>query len=270
MSWSDGSAIHDLLQEYETDYPIWEAEQQAEERRRLDLGQMGRLQEDGRKLQELIKTDPRGMTWLELSRSLTAICRAPDCLYVKEGPFRAPIDYYHPRNQIETAFRIRVRGATDFYNRASRRYYHYQCFEAMVDVPSLIPDKFQLDKSMFENWGLLVTEWYKHKCHIDHKEFSDFVVEFSAYRKRCINWAQEGDNRDWTDAPWTAPSQSYVTSAETKPMTIEDVLELAETSETRQQFGLTSSEIDKKFPHALSEATGSDEVLFSLSYSAFT
>lgn len=263
MSWSDSK---DLLGELEREEPIWEAEVEAEEKRRLELGQMGRLQEDGRNLQELIETDPRAMAWLELSRSLVAICRAPDCLLVKEGPFRNLRDYYRPRNQIETNFRIRVHGATDFYNRAVRRYYHYQCFEAMVDVPSLIPDKFQLDRSIFEGWGLLVSEWYKHKCHINHEDFSDFVVEFCAYRQKCFQWVREGEDRHWTDAPWTAPPQSYITSPETKPMSITDVLELARTSDTRKQCRLMSSlDIDEKFPHELSEATSRGEGLSSLS-----
>ncbi|KAL2207214.1 hypothetical protein CC79DRAFT_1368102 [Sarocladium strictum] len=176
--------------------PIREAKEKAEEQRRHDLGQIGRLEEDGRKLQELIEADPMAEVWLEASRSLYGLCHAPDCLFVEDEPSQDPGNSRH----IQTEFRIRVNGARDPYYRTSRRFYHYHCFDVMVDVSTLIPDKFKLDWSTFD-WEIIVTEWYKHKCQINHADFSDFLVNFCAYREKCIEWAREGDNRSWLDAP---------------------------------------------------------------------
>lgn len=53
-------------------------------------------------------------------------------------------------------------------------------------------------------------------------------------------------------------------------MSIETVLELAETSQTRKLVGLFGLGIDGKFPHELSGvANGGDGSLFRMSYAAF-
>jgi hypothetical protein len=94
-------------------------------------------------------------------------------------------DRYRKRGNIDDDYRILVnRGPFD------KEYYHIRCFETMMDLAPLIPDKFFLDTNTsnvgpFEappSWGLMFRNWFENKGHIDLEKIAAYIDAEKAYR----------------------------------------------------------------------------------------
>lgn len=94
-------------------------------------------------------------------------------------------DQYDKRDIIDDDYRILV-------NRHifHKQYYHIRCFETMVDLAPLIPDKFLLDidttrQGIFEvppSWGLMFRTWFKQRGHIDLDKIAAYIDAEKAYQ----------------------------------------------------------------------------------------
>lgn len=129
---------------------------------------------------------------------------------------KSNLQYYdvlhRKRGKILDDYRILVnRGPFD------KGYYHIRCFETMVDLAPLIPDKFFLDTNTsrvgaFEappSWGLMFRSWFENKGHIDLEKIEAYIDAEKAYR------GIEGDSGSDTHPPNTARPvlRDHVTAA---------------------------------------------------------
>jgi hypothetical protein len=155
----------------------------AESERRLNLGPMERLREDGEKLRSKILSHEDMLVTFEESRSARARCRAEDdCIYVQAG---VPTG-----RAITTECRIRVDGVKDLmFWLPTTHYYHVACFNQMVDLLELIPAKFRLDHQT--PWGILIRKWYEHHGHVDLNKLTTYIEAFKAYDEKKSEFSSE-------------------------------------------------------------------------------
>ncbi|KAG7284726.1 hypothetical protein NEMBOFW57_009335 [Staphylotrichum longicolle] len=195
----------------------------AEEERRRNLPPIEALKEAAERLEEKGRTLYRGFERFSgtiilqetpASHNAGARCRAEDdCLQrvLLEAALREKLrensnlrynhDHYRKRGHIDDDYRILVsRGPFD------KKYYHIRCFETMVDLAPLIPDKFFLDTTTsrvgpFEappEWGLMFRTWFEHKGQIDLEKIAAYIDAEKAYRD------MERDSDSDTHPPNTA------------------------------------------------------------------
>lgn len=162
----------------------WEAEQ--ERRHNLDL--CDRLMEDGRELRQKIESNSAMIAFLEKSRSGRARCRAYDdcCIYAQENTATG--------KTIATKFRIRLEGVKDpsFWG-LTTHYYHVECFECMVDLEELIPEKVQLED---RSWGLMVRKWFEHRGQTNLAKIETYIKEYKVFEKECERADSDRVERD--------------------------------------------------------------------------
>lgn len=206
----------------------------AEEERRRNLSPTEALKEAAERLERTGQTFFRGferfsgtiiLQQTPVSYNGGARCRAEDdCLQrVRvEARLREMLrensklqyndDRYRQRGTIHDHYRILVnRGPSD------KRYYHVCCFETMVDLAPLIPDKFFLDTTTSRvgpleappTWGLMFRTWFEHKGNIDLEKVAAYIDAEKAHRE--IEGASDPD----THPPNTARPvlRDHVTAA---------------------------------------------------------
>ncbi len=227
----DQAEIHALLEMYHA-----EAERsKAEEERRRNLSPIEAVKEAAERLERTGQILFRGFEHFggtivlqetPVSHNGGARCRAEDdCLQsvLLEAALREKLrensnlrynhDRYRKRGKIHDDYRILInRGPFD------KRYYHIRCFEAMVDLAPLIPDKFFLDTNTsfdvgpFEappSWGLMFRTWFENKGQIDLEKIAAYIDAEKAYRDI------KGDSGSDTHPPTTARPvlRDHVTAA---------------------------------------------------------
>jgi hypothetical protein len=165
------------------------AENRAEAERRRDLSPTERLKEDGqtllRELERLNKTIVLQKT--PRNDNSGARCGAEEgCLSVHRmlQIFGEDTDLQHVRpdpRMIRGQYRIFIdKGMLD----ERYLYYHLNCFEAMVDLKSLVPDKFSLDTSTvggLPSWGLMLRHWFEKKGNVALDEIAAYLDAEKAY-----------------------------------------------------------------------------------------
>jgi hypothetical protein len=180
---------------------------EAEEERRRNLSPIEAVREAAERLeitgQQLFRGFERfgGTITLQatpVSRNGGARCRAEDdCLQrvMVEAKLREMLrensnlryneDRYRHRGDIDDDYRILVsRGRFD------KKYYHVGCFETMVDLAPLIPDKFFLDTNTSRvgpleaspRWGLMFRNWFENKGNIDLEKIAAYIDAEKAYQ----------------------------------------------------------------------------------------
>ncbi|KAK3290997.1 uncharacterized protein B0H64DRAFT_50572 [Chaetomium fimeti] len=203
---------------------------EAEEERRRNLSPIEALNEAAERLertgQSLFRGFERSRGTIILqeapaSRNGRARCRAEhDCLQrvmveamlrerLRENKgFQYNEDRYMKRGYIDDDYRIVVnRGPSD------KKYYHVRCFETMVDLAPLIPDKFFLDTTASNVgpplWGLMFRNWFQNKGCVDLEKIAAYINAAKAYRDI------EGDSDSDTHPPNTSRPvlRDHVTAA---------------------------------------------------------
>jgi hypothetical protein len=227
----DKAEINALFAKYHAEAEL----SKAEEERRRNLSPIEALKEAAERLERTGQTLFRGFERFSgtiilqetpVSHNGGARCRAEDdCLQrvMVETGLREMLrencnlqynhDRYRKRGNIHDDYRILVnRGPFD------KKYYHVRCFETMVDLAPLIPDKFFLDtdtsnEGPFEappSWGLMFRKWFKNKGHIDLEKIAAYIDAEKAYRDI------EGDSDSDKHPPDTAKPvlRDHVTAAD--------------------------------------------------------
>ncbi len=111
---------------------------------------------------------------LEVSASDRARCRAyDDCVYVQANSAYG--------NAITADLRICLHGVkTMAWWGRTKHYYHVKCFASMMDLASLIPEKFKLDRTS-GGWGMMVEKWFEHSGRIDLDKIAQYLKDFDAF-----------------------------------------------------------------------------------------
>jgi hypothetical protein len=170
------------------------AENRAEAERCRNLSTTERLEEDGQTLLRDVERLNKAIVLQKAPRNDNsgARCGADEgCLSVHRMRqiFGEDTDLQHVRPDprlIRDQYRI-------FIDKESldKRclYYHLECFEAMVDLKSLVPDKFSLDTSTvggLPSWGLMLREWFEKKGNVALDEIAAYIDAEKAYHGvRC-------------------------------------------------------------------------------------
>jgi hypothetical protein len=212
-------------------YRAEEERSKAEEERRRNLSPIEAVEEAAERLertgQSLFRGFERSRETIILQKTPVspnggARCRAEDdCLQrvMVETTLRerrrenSNLQYNHDRYRKrgiihDDYYRILVnRGPFD------KKYYHIRCFETMVDLAPLIPDKFFLDTNTSNigppSWGLMFRNWFENRGHIDLEKIAAYVDAEKAY------WGIKGDSDGDTHPPNTARPvlRDHVTAA---------------------------------------------------------
>ncbi|KAI0380709.1 hypothetical protein F5Y04DRAFT_257216 [Hypomontagnella monticulosa] len=151
---------------------------EAERERHRNLDPMERLREDGQELQRKILSNQNMSVTFEVSRSSRARCRAEDdCLHVQA-------EFPTGKTIIDNC-RTRVDGVNDpLHWHPATYYYHVLCFDQMVDLVDLIPNKFQL--AGHTAWGLMIRKWFEYKGCIDLEKLAIYIEAVKAYKEKIL------------------------------------------------------------------------------------
>ena len=173
----DRAKIQDLLAKYTAEAEASMAEYAAEKARRQALSVGQRLQEDGNELRQKIEADPEMVVMLEVSASHRARCRAnDDCIHLRANALCG--------KTITSHLRICVHGVQTmaWYGR-TQHYYHALCFAFMIDLTTLLPEKFKFDGTSGRP-GLMVEKWFEHSGRIDLDKIAKFLEEFDEFEAK--------------------------------------------------------------------------------------
>lgn len=142
--------------------------QDAESIRRAALTPPERLREDGVLLQRMIEMN--GDIFAILQK--TPPVRKRKCFGKADCLLRMPD--HRGGNLIQERCRICVR------NTRPTVYFHLECFNHMVDIYELIPNKFKLANGPGP-WPLMIKEWYQHRGKINAEGIARYLDAMDLY-----------------------------------------------------------------------------------------
>ena len=153
-------------------------EYDAEEKRRSRLPLEEKMAENGHELQRRLEQDPEIRMLLQPSPPGLmgkAQCRARDCLFEDRS--------LRQETRIMDDYRIALVSH-------AREYFHVSCLEQMLDLSSLAPTRFMLDKESYRwndgwpwTWGLMLRLWFEHGGRIDLAKVKAYLKSYKEFEK---------------------------------------------------------------------------------------
>ncbi|KAK3896690.1 hypothetical protein C8A05DRAFT_20387 [Staphylotrichum tortipilum] len=79
------------------------------------------------------------------------------------------------------------------WHRQTKHYYHVKCFAFMIDLASLLPQKFKLDVESGCWWGLMVEKWFEHSGRVDLDKIAKYLEDFDQFE------AKQSEYNKWSE-----------------------------------------------------------------------
>ena len=167
-----------------------EAQLAAEEERRLHMTPEEKIVENASQLQDLLKREPTSMFLLQPTpprHMARARCCANYCIFRRQQD--------RPAVHIKDDHRIvLVAGASE--------YFHIQCLEKLLHLPSLAPTRFKLDTQVYRwndsmpwTWGLILRKWFQQSGCVDVNKLVEYIRahrrherEDGEFSTRWLDW----------------------------------------------------------------------------------
>jgi len=153
-------------------------EDDAEEERRSRLSLEEKMAKNGGELQRRLERNPEITILLQPSppgHMGKAQCRARDCLFENRSP------------RLETRIMDDYRAVLISH---AREYFHVSCLEKMLDLSSLTPTRFMLDRESYRwndgwpwTWGLMLRLWFEHGGRIDLAKVKAYIKAYKKFKK---------------------------------------------------------------------------------------
>ena len=162
------------------------ADFEAEEERRSHMSPQEKAAEDGLELQSRLDDDPALTLLLQPTPPrymAKAQCYANYC-FIEEEQGRVGIG-------IRDNFRAVLTSTP-------REYFHIDCLEKMLDLPSLAVSRFNLDMSTYRwnqgrswSWGLMLWKWFEHHGRIDVDKIAEYIRAYDRYKEELADYSTE-------------------------------------------------------------------------------